>query len=142
MALPSIRRLASLKGRSDRREFALWLVLVVGGEAALFTLMDRTSREGLSLVLGMSVLMALSVIGVAAVVRRMHDVNLSAWIGYLFALGIKLSQAFMRWQGGEVRSDLLLVGLAVGLAGLAIVPGTAGENRFGQPPRWAGPSSG
>lgn len=76
----------------------------------------------LALIFGAIGFIALIVPGIGVTVRRFHDVNLSGW-----------------WvMAGIVLSAVPLVGWIAGIAifVVALLKGTAGENRFGADP-WA-----
>ena len=79
------------------------------------------------------------------IVRRLHDLNVSAAAAWFFGFGFRLLMAAGQAAGLGSRESREQVGLVLlALAGLclAAAPGTAGENRFGCSPRWPRPSPG
>jgi uncharacterized membrane protein YhaH (DUF805 family) len=59
-------------------------------------------------------------------VKRLHDLNFSGW--WLFAM------PFLAWGASTYNGSSLQYAMWSCIAGLAILPGTRGDNRFGSDP--------
>ncbi len=121
MILP-LRRYADFSGRSRRREywlFTLLLVLVVIAIVLAAVLVGAGSgtSSAVILALGMAALVGLIVPSIAVSVRRLHDIGLSGWF-YLVSF-VPFGSLF--------------------LFVTALMPGQTGPNRYGDDPK-ASPS--
>ncbi|HYJ31512.1 MAG TPA: DUF805 domain-containing protein [Allosphingosinicella sp.] len=115
MALLPLKRYADFSGRSRRREFwSFSLVLTVWLCTVFVLVLANSSLAGTLLVASA---LGLSVPSLAVWVRRLHDQNISGWIILL---------AVIPWIGALI----LLI--------LACLDGTRGPNKFGPDPK--GPS--
>ena len=141
MMMP-FRRYADFRGRSCRKEYWLFQLLVlivyaVLGMAALavalrlgvFSMKNSedifvalTHQPWLWLVIGIAGIFSLAVIipSVAVVVRRLHDLGYSGWwyAGYAVVSQIP----YVQW--------LIIIGFLI----VMCIKGTSGENRFGADP--------
>ena len=137
MLMP-LRRYAEFSGRSRRKEFWMFALLVVimevvcfalilGGGFSLASLSDPTATPAApgpvfwlgAIILGLFGL-AIIVPSIAVTIRRLHDRDMSGW-----------------WYLGMIVGSLIpLVGFIAVIAFLVIMclPGTPGPNRFGADP--------
>ncbi len=114
MLLP-LRRYAQFEGRSGRREFWMFmLMLTLAYAALLFIAMLGSVGMGLALVLAVVVSLGTIIPAIAVQARRFHDQGKSGWF-VLFNL--------VPYIGGIVA----LIFMAL--------PGTEGENQYGPDPR-------
>lgn len=115
--------LFDLYGRARRRDFWLFMAGLASAYAYLWSgLHDNASRDDMAVIGNLlhneMAFIALTLIQIATLamwVRRLHDRNKSGlWL--LFAVVPVIGQAWMVWE-------------------LGFMPGKAGANRFGPPPR-------
>lgn len=90
---------------------ALIIMAALGG---LMTMVDSTAISGIGAVLFFALYIALIVLSFIFMIKRLHDINWSGWLSVLTLIP--------------------LANFVVAIAMLA-VPGTAGENTYGPPPR-------
>lgn len=102
------RKYADFHGRASRAEFWTFTLALVAFYLLFVGIAAVANNDSLMLLAGLPILAAI-IPSLAIAVRRLHDVNLSAW-----------------W---------ILTGLLVGLIPLILMllPGTPGENRYGAP---------
>jgi len=117
-----LKRYADFSGRSRRKEYWLFNLGVVLAYTALLMVSFASTRQNgepgavsaLVALLFVGIWLALIIPSLAVLVRRLHDQERSGWLVLL---------AFVPLIGGLV----LLV--------FTLLPGTAGENRYGADPR-------
>ena len=121
--------LLGFRGRTGRLGFLGWYLL--GATYALILLLafaglaSKTGSVVLVLLAGVPVVW----VGLVLTVRRLHDIGASGW-HVLWLWGVPFAVA---WADGirENATQLITHGI---FAGLCLIPGTAGPNRFGAPP--------
>jgi len=133
--LSNALRITSFHGRANRREFVALAALVVAFEVALITLFPPEGQTGLRLWLSFAAFMGAILFGGAAVVRRLHDLDLPAIVAFLFVSAVKIVLVIARVIGLPANDWIGLALLALGGIYLAIAPGSADENNFGPAPR-------
>jgi uncharacterized membrane protein YhaH (DUF805 family) len=111
-ALTPLRRYAEFSGRSSRREFWSFTMLVFG-VLIITTLMVAGNSAGAAPALGALIILGLAVPSLAVTVRRLHDCGITGWV-----LLVQLVP--------YVGSLVLLV--------LTLIPGSQKDNRYGPPP--------
>jgi uncharacterized membrane protein YhaH (DUF805 family) len=159
MLLP-LKRYADFSGRSRRREYwmfflgvalfyfalILLMVLLFGSRLAAAINGEGAAAEGMTeIMLGFGVVgivialtwLLLLIPSIAVGVRRLHDIDRSGWwlmVGYgpwLASLALTAAQ----WSNLAGIADIVSnVGFLVLLV-FAVMPGTAGSNRFGPDPK-------
>jgi uncharacterized membrane protein YhaH (DUF805 family) len=109
-----------LAGRSSRREYGVYIVLILALSAVL------SSAKGV----GVGLTMAL----IFVQIRRVHDLGRTGWwavAATLAPLAALLLAATVGWD------NAMLIGMAIEivlLVAIGVIPGEAEENRFGPPP--------
>lgn len=162
MFLP-LKRYAQFSGRSQRKEYWMWVLfvvlasIVVGILDSILGLDGETALEpgatpnglmyGMGLMGGvLSTLFALATVipGIAVSVRRLHDVDRSGWWLMLsfvpYVLGLVLLASGV--ATGEISGPVIFAGILLLIGGLASIvllvwactKGTVGPNRFGPDP--------
>ncbi|MFM5918351.1 MAG: DUF805 domain-containing protein [Novosphingobium sp.] len=145
--LDTVRRTFSLAGRSERSELITYLFasLLVSIPVSFLTALTLERELHVMIVNALTVLLAIPV--PALLVRRYHDSGRSgAWVwlavfGFAVWLGrttvstIWGVQARLQLDGWIWLIDWLLVMANLASVLLALLPGTAGPNRFGPDPR-------
>jgi uncharacterized membrane protein YhaH (DUF805 family) len=141
-----VRKL-SLKGRANRKEFWAIFAPVLVWNLALIWMLEVIAPTGIhSLIPALACLvfliMAPDWLGLAVIVRRLHDIGRSAiWI-VVAGVAARLAQAVYKGLA-EGWPHMLLVGLCVTLAGVAVLylgltPGTPTTNEYGPDPLRSG----
>jgi len=129
MMFEPIRKYAQFSGRARRKEYWMFVLLIIGIEIVFYTLMgilgggpmvagDPTVSvnpvAGLLMLVFCVVMLGLFIPSLAVSVRRLHDTNRSGWwvlIAFIPFLGALVLLVFM------------------------LLAGTAGDNRFGPDPK-------
>jgi uncharacterized membrane protein YhaH (DUF805 family) len=133
----------STNGRASRREFWAVFLPVVLWNAVLIWLLETLAPHGIrSLLTGIAVLVFLMLppdwLGIAVVVRRLHDLGRSGIWMVAFSVAARLGQHLYRgldegWP--RVLCAAAFVLGAVGFAGiLGLRPGELADNRYGPNP--------
>ena len=162
MLLP-LKRYAQFNGRSQRKEYWMWILFVLLG-SIVFGILDSILGAGgksplepapppnglmyvvdiMGGVLSTLFVLATFIPGIAVSVRRLHDVDRTGWwmlvtsAPYLIGLILVASVA----TTGEVGGPVILGGILMLLGGIAAIVmlvwfcrrGTIGSNRFGPDP--------
>jgi uncharacterized membrane protein YhaH (DUF805 family) len=133
----------SLKGRAGRREFWVIFAPVIAWNVGLIWALGVVAPTGIhSLFLALACLifliMAPDWLGVAVIVRRLHDLGRSVvWI-VVAGFAARLAQALYKGLA-EGWPRWLLISVAIGLACAAVAylglkPGASGANEYGPDP--------
>jgi uncharacterized membrane protein YhaH (DUF805 family) len=112
-------------------EFSLLIALLVAADFAVIAFFGPAGRSGFDFWLSAIAFFAPIVLAGAAVVRRLHDLNLPAIIAFLFTTAVKLLLAGANWIGLAAGDEFGLFILAAGGLCLAVAPGSTSENDFG-----------
>lgn len=112
-----------LRGRAARLEYWLWTVILLLASYRASTVMVPLAG------------LILTLLGIAVLVRRLHDVGLSGWWILAAILGQIVVYAVATSVWGEAWAQFAAaMALFAAQAVLGLVPGQRSENRFGQPP--------
>lgn len=143
-----LKRYAEFSGRSRRKEYWMFTLLVVLIYLVFLALMFATMGAGFAGALsnpaalvgfGSSLaifgilffilMLAIIVPGIAVTIRRLHDRNMSGWylLGYIVAVVIT--------QKIPVIGGLLYAVVAIGWLVLLCLEGTRGPNKYGPDPK-------
>ena len=134
--------LVDFRGRSVRTEFLAFLILMMAIHGVAMVFAELTAA-GLFFRYDQYLEAALWVFAIPIFARRLHDQNRSGWLALILPAWLGV------WLFGQILSDprhlpIARLGLPYTLANiilvsafwvLVVLPGTAGENRFGQDPR-------
>lgn len=159
MTMP-LKRYAEFSGRSRRKEYWMWTLLLVlvyfafgvllgvlGGGALLG--MANGSSSGMAaaggaalIIVGLFCIFALAILipGIAVTIRRLHDTNRSGWFVLLPLAGYLLI-VIGTAMGSSAASMLGIVayfGLTIALIVFLCLDGTPGPNRYGPDPKARG----
>ncbi|MEO7410960.1 MAG: DUF805 domain-containing protein [Sphingomicrobium sp.] len=139
-----LKRYAQFSGRSGRAEF-WWFTLVTTAAGLFLDFIDRAMGSEYGL-LGVIFTLGLFIPSLSVSVRRLHDIGISGWwmlavIAPAMFFGMMSSFAALEteFNGGSAASpSLLWISLLV-IACLAMVvvlvlPGTKGQNKYGEDP--------
>ena len=131
------KKLTTTKGRASRKEFAAvailpWILLLLFSAVAGLV----GTRLGIELstiqLLVMIVYIPYGLVCLLCTVRRLHDMNLTGWFALLIGIITNIFTAALAEEKGYLFS---LVPIAVVMIVLAAIPGTAGSNKYGEPPK-------
>ena len=145
-ALLPFRKFADFTGRARRREYWLFMLLVVLVFAAVYVvedILDLRRAIGpyglLTTLYQLAILLPMLAVGA----RRLHDTDRTGW-WQLVAFGPLLLSMSLPFAGlhrpALVLSVIALIGLVVLLV-LAVLEGKTGPNRYGPDPRGAAAAS-
>lgn len=124
------------RGRATRAEY--WWPVLVNALITFLMGMGTSAAAASSNVLYMAFSIASFFPSLAVLVRRMHDVNKSAWFPFVPVLGAILLGFIAGVTGGVngvilIGGILILIGWSVAVFIYTLIPGTEGANRYGEP---------
>lgn len=129
------------KGRARRAEYWWWTLFVIGvslGAAvidiALFGTNTFTGQPNLQLVSGLAGL-ALAAPGLCVTIRRFHDVGLSGWLP--LAGVVAMLAGVMASAASPPLGALIVLGVALAMFIVTVIPSRPGPNRYGPNPKGA-----
>ena len=145
LILRTIRGVGDYSGRSRRAEIVYYVIaFTLFAVVVSFALLSLTSFAIVKW-FGVGLRLLFILFFMPLFVRRLHDQNLTGWLGLLFPIAILLAlprelaaatgniQALFAQQSSGI--GLLFDAVCVVILILCFLPGTSGPNRFGPDPR-------
>ncbi|MFN3387933.1 MAG: DUF805 domain-containing protein [Allosphingosinicella sp.] len=142
MLMP-LKRYAEFSGRSRRKEYWMYVLLIV---IATFVISFIEQALGLTGMVGpYGPLSALLIVGtfvpsLAVGIRRLHDTNRTGWWMLLGIVPYALSVVLLLAGSLALAATLGMVALlcAIALLVFMVLPGTSGPNQYGPDPKGVG----
>lgn len=117
------------RGRIGRFRFFVWNFLL--NISAIFSLALMINQAGSvwSLLL-LPVLLVIVVLQCLNYAKRLQDINMPGWIGFIFIIGLNAFDVITISEYGTANG--VRIASAVSTLLLVIIPGTKGPNKYGQ----------